>query len=260
MLILSVVRVLALTACVFATLHNLASIQDEESNDGESSKSSLIYDGRVGPIKVGVIEAHLTIQGQSYELEGSISGAGPIARLLDWKGEFAATGILEEGIPITKSYLLTEVDEKDGEEETKTIHVFDEIVVISETGKPQVERPKPHGIDMMTALFANSQCREEMLVHDGEDPFVIKLWKQKPDQKLRQGKNYYSGIAEMCRYRFIYDDDEVRKVDIWLGEVEGRIVTVRLSIRIPVIPNGVFKLRIVPPKDETDPDTDEQNS
>ncbi|MCY3884018.1 MAG: hypothetical protein OXG24_03795, partial [Gammaproteobacteria bacterium] len=166
----------------------------------------------------------------------------------------------EEGIPISTSYFLTEREEKEGQEEVKTVHVFDEIVVIKETGKSDVEREKPHGIDMMTALFANTQCRDEMLVHDGEDPFVIKLWKRKPEQKLRQGKNYYSGITELCRYRFIYDEDEVRKVDIWLGEVEGRRVTVRLSIRIPVVPNGVFKLRKGASKNEGDSDPDEQGS
>ena len=246
MLTSNTLRVLVAFTLGMVALNSLASQGDNETQRSEGNEFSLIYDGRVGPIKVGILEAHLVIKGPSYELDGKITGAGPIARLLDWKGEFAAKGVFEQGNPVTTAYLLMELDEKDGEEERKTILIYDSTVVITETGKPRVEREKPRGDDMMTAIFANSECRDEMLVHDGEDPFVIKLWKQKNDQKLRQGKNYYSGLAEMCRYKFIYDENEVRKVDIWLAEIQGRKVPVRLAFRIPVIPDGVFKLRTAP--------------
>ena len=247
-------RVLAATSLMLVSMNSQSSENSDESKESESSEISMVYDGRVGPIKVGVLEAHLAIKDGAYELDGEIAGAGPIARLLDWKGEFAAKGIFEEGYPMSTAYLLMERDEKDEKQETKTVLIYDSTVVINETGKPRIEREKPRGIDMMTAIFANSECREEMLVHDGEDPFVIKLWKQKPDQKLRQGKNYYSGSAEMCRYKFIYDENEVRKVDIWLAEIQGRRVPVRLAFRIPVIPDGIFKLRIVPA--ETDDESE----
>lgn len=243
-------RALVAIALAMVAMNSLSSQVDTETKGSESNEFSLIYDGRVGPIKVGILEAHLVIKDQSYELDGQIAGAGPIARLLDWKGEFAAKGVFKGGNPITTAYLLMERDEKGEKEERKTIIIYDSTVVISETGKPRVEREKPTGIDMMSAIFANSECRDEMLVHDGEDPFVIKLWKQKPDQKLRQGKDYFSGSAEMCRYKFIYDEDEVRKVDIWLAEIHGRKVPVRLAFRIPVIPDGVFKLRTIPAKTE----------
>ena len=250
-------RVCAVISVVLVSMISQSVQSTEEREESETNEISMFYDGRVGPIKVGVIEAHLTINGKAYELDGEIAGAGPIGRLLDWKGEFAAKGVFEDGSPVSTAYLLMERDEKDDKLETKTILIYDSTVVINETGKPRIEREKPRGIDMMTAIFANSECREEMLVHDGEDPFVIKLWKQKPDQKLRQGKNYYSGSAEMCRYKFIYDEDEVRKVDIWLAEIQGRRVPVRLAFRIPVIPDGIFKLRIVPA--ETDGESEAAN-
>ena len=252
--------VLVATSLVLVSMSAQSSQNIDESKESETREISMIYDGRVGPIKVGILEAHLSIRDKAYELDGEIAGAGPIARLLDWKGEFAAKGVFEEGNPVSTAYLLMERDEKDEELETKSILIYDSTVVINETGKPRIEREKPRGIDMMTAIFANSECREEMLVHDGEDPFVIKLWKQKPDQKLRQGKNYYSGIAEMCRYKFIYDENEVRKVDIWLAEVQGRRVPVRLAFRIPVIPDGIFKLRVVAPKSESGDESSDLDS
>ncbi|MXW53973.1 MAG: DUF3108 domain-containing protein [Gammaproteobacteria bacterium] len=253
-------RAFVAIALAMVAMSSLSSQVDTETKGSESNEFSLIYDGRVGPIKVGILEAHLVIKDQSYELDGQIAGAGPIARLLDWKGEFAAKGVFEGGNPITTAYLLMERDEKGEKEERKTIIIYDSTVVISETGKPRVQREKPTGIDMMSAIFANSECRDEMLVHDGEDPFVIKLWKQKPDQKLRQGKDYFSGSAEMCRYKFIYDEDEVRKVDIWLAEIHGRKVPVRLAFRIPVIPDGVFKLRTVAAKTEDSSESADESS
>ncbi|MCY3885942.1 MAG: hypothetical protein OXG24_13630, partial [Gammaproteobacteria bacterium] len=80
---LIVLRVATLTMLVYSTLLLQASQQDEDPSLSESSKFSLIYDGRVGPIKIGVIEAHLAIEAPSYTLDGSITGSGPIARLLD---------------------------------------------------------------------------------------------------------------------------------------------------------------------------------
>ena len=183
---------IAITAAMVA-LNSLSSQTDDETKESESNEFSLIYDGRVGPIKVGVLEAHLVIKDQSYELDGQIAGAGPIARLLDWKGEFAAKGVFEESNPITTAYLLMERDEKDEKKERKTIIIYDSTVVISETGKPRIQREKPTGIDMMSAIFANSECRDEMLVHDGEDPFVIKLWKQEARSKASSGQELLLG-------------------------------------------------------------------
>lgn len=239
-------RIASVFTLVLIAVHSGASENTDAIKQPYDSQLALIYDGRVGPIKVGVLEAHLAIKDQSYELDGLIAGAGPIARLLDWKGKFEAEGVFEEANPKTTSYTLTEEDEKGDELEIKTVHISGSTVVITETGHPRIEREKPRGIDMMSAIFANTQCREEMLVHDGEDPFVIKLAEQKSDVKIRQGKRFYSGSADMCSYKFIYDEDEIRKVDIWLADVQGRRVPVRLRFRIPVLPDGIFRLRMEP--------------
>ena len=216
---------------------------------------SLHYDGRLGPIRVGTIEADLSIKNDIYELEGSITGAGPIKRLLKWQGEFASKGVFEEGRPVTQAYLLLEREENKGKVERKTVLVHGSTTYISETGKPRVEKPRPEGIDMMSAIFANSQCADEMVVYDGEDPFVIKLKSRDSNKKLRQGRKYFSGETELCRYEFIYDEDEVRKVDIWIAEIQGRGVPVRIRIRVPVIPDGVFKLRMPQPDEEEGEDS-----
>ena len=240
---------------LLSSTHSLGSEQltdDKKEADGIALK----YDGRVGPIRVGKLEAILTVENGAYELDGSIVGAGPIKRLLKWQGEFNAKGILEEGRPVTKSYLLTESEKRGDEIELKTVSIQDSIALITETGKPDLEQPAPGGIDMMSAILVNSECRENMVVHDGEDPFVIQLKQPGEPRKLRQGRKYYSGETEMCRYEFIYDEDEVRKVDIWLADVRGRKVPVRIRIRIPVIPDGVFKLRLQP----TDTEESESSS
>ena len=229
-----------------ASLSAFAVDAAEDITDCSDCDIPLVYDIRVGPLQVGTLEGKLSVADESYELEGSIIGKGPIARLLDWKGDFAAEGNFVEGFPEANKYLLLEREEKKGKVERKTIVLYDGKVRIIETGHPSIEREAPRGIDMMSAILINTQCRDEMVVHDGEDPFIIRLKKREEDKKVRQGRKHFSGLAEMCQYEFIYDEDEVRKVDIWIAEFEGRRVAVRVRFRIPVIPDGVFKLRLPP--------------
>ena len=235
------------TACigvlVFSTVHLVGSEQTVDGNEA-ATEFALKYDGRVGPVRVGKLEALLTVENDTYELDGSIEGTGPLKRLLKWQGEFTAKGFFQEGRPITTSYRLTESEKRGDETELKIISIQESTAYITETGKPDIEMPAPDGIDMMSFMLVNASCAEDMVVHDGEDPFQIKLKQPGEDRRLRQGRKYYSGEAEMCRYEFIYDEDEIRKVDIWLAEVDGRRVPVRIRIRIPVIPDGVFKLRL----------------
>lgn len=244
--------VLRTSACcaflVFVLVHALGSEQDAEETNAVA-EFALKYDGRVGPVRVGKLEALLTVQNDTYELDGSIVGTGPLKRLLKWQGEFTAKGVFQEERPITTSYQLTESEKRGDETEIKIIRILESTAFVSETGKPDIEIPAPEGIDMMSFMLVNASCAEDMVVHDGEDPFQIKLKHPGEDRKLRQGRKYYSGEAEMCRYEFIYDEDEIRKVDIWLAEVDGRKVPVRIRIRIPVIPDGVFKLRLLDDKE-----------
>ena len=228
---------------VLATLPP-AKAQSEKFDTG-GNVFRLQFDGNVGPILVGRWEANLHIVDSEYKLDGMIVGAGAFKRLGGWDGRFAARGVFKEGKPVSHFYWLYQSEVRDEKLEITTTNIFLNLLVITETDKPTEFHVAPKGTDMMSAIMAFTECQEEVFVHDGEDPSRMELGARKPQQKVRQGRRYWSGEADLCQYKWIYED-EMRKMDIWLGEVDGRKVPVRIAFRLPLKPTAVFKLRSEP--------------
>ncbi len=215
--------------------------QDETSADAESQTVALIYDVKLGFFGVGVTDLELTTTEESYELKGDLNTGGTLGQLLNLHGEFVATGTLVEQIPTTKTFTM--IEEKEKKQTRKEIIVKDQMTTIKRTDRDDWEFATPSGNDFMTTLFAYSSCQDEMQVFDEDETFMVRLKEEVSDKKLSQGRQYVSGLTTQCQYEFIYDDDETRRVDIWFGEFEDRIVPVRVQIRIRFLPSGIFKLR-----------------
>lgn len=203
----------------------------------------LEYEAKIGFFKVGAMNVEIEDHPDgSYVLSGEISVGGPAERFLSWRGQFESKGEFHALNPVSRSYTLVEDEWRKGE--TETVIVEGDLTRIYETGKSVVEIPKPDGIDIMSALLLTPGCTNEMLVHDGEDTYEVQLYKHDPHKELRQGRNFFAGTTRLCRYKFVYDVDHVRKVDIWIAAIDARLVPVRIRMRVPFLPDGILKLRL----------------
>ena len=203
----------------------------------------LRYDVRVAWLNAGQLRADLLTRAQGYELSGAITTSGVMDRLFKWRGTFAAAGRMEDGYPRTTAYLLFEDDGKGRE----MVLATPQETTIHATGRKSETLPAPQGSDLMSVLFLAPHCLAEARVHDGEDPYHIRLARA-AEQSLRQPGRYYSGPTERCDYRFRYEDGTVRRISLWMADLGHRRVPVRIRVRVPLLPDVLLRLRV--PTDE----------
>ena len=205
-------------------------------NDNDTH--ALVYDARVGFLSAGTLEVNMLLSDGRYEMFGDVRTSGAIERFFRWRGKFAAVGFMVEESPRTRAYLLFE--------ETKSARK----VTLAAHGRTTIHRPAgasrevqyPRGSDLMSVLFLTNHCFNSAWVHDGEDAYEVIL-KTSRQTKVEQGRAYFRGRAEQCRYRFRYGKDEARGLDVWLGLDDDRLVPVRIRVRVPFRPDSLLKLR-----------------
>ena len=200
---------------------------------------NLHYDARVGWLDAGAINIDFAREDDSYELSGSVRVRGAIARLVRWRGWFAATGEFEGDWPRTDAYLLME--ERRGEREVLLSRGGRTVLHGSHRDSEELEGPP--GSDIMSVLFLAPHCLDGAVVHDGEDPYRIRLRSSTPVQ-LRERPPWYSGGALRCDYDFRYRDGSVRRVSLWVAELDGESWPVRIRVRVPLRPDGLLRLRV----------------
>lgn len=197
------------------------------------------YDARIAWVEAGELDLSLLRQGDRYELSGTVTTSKTMQRFFNWRGRFAATGRFDDGFPRTRAYLLIE---EDGTEREVLLAAFDR-TRIHATGRESRELDQPPGSDLMSVAFLAAHCLDEAQVHDGEDVYRLTL-ERSGRRQLRQKKPYYSGSSMRCDYRFRYDDGSTRRVSIWTATLDGRNVVVRLRFRVPLLPDGILRLRL----------------
>ena len=205
-------------------------------NDNDTH--ALVYDARVGFLSAGTLEVNMLLSDGRYEMFGDVRTSGAIERFFRWRGKFAAVGFMVDESPRTRAYLLFE--------ETKSARK----VTLAAHGRTTIHRPAgasrevqyPRGSDLMSVLFLTNHCFNSAWVHDGEDAYEVIL-RTSRQTKVEQGRAYFRGRAEQCRYRFRYGKDEARGLDVWLGLDDDRLVPVRIRVRVPFRPDALLKLR-----------------
>ncbi len=198
----------------------------------------LRYDVRVAWLNAGQLRADLHTPAERYELSGAIATSGVMDRFFKWRGTFAAAGRMENGYPRTTAYLLFQEDDKGRE----MVLATPQETTIHATGRTSETLPAPRGSDLMSVLFLAPHCLRQATVHDGEDPYHIRLVRT-AEQFLRQKERYYSGPTERCDYRFHYDDGTVRRISLWMADLPCRRLPVRIRVRVPLLPDVVLRLR-----------------
>ena len=204
----------------------------------DNDTHALVSDARVGFLSAGTLEVNMLLSDGRYEMFGDVRTSGAIERFFRWRGKFAAVGFMVEESPRTRAYLLFE--------ETKSARK----VTLAAHGRTTIHRPAgasrevqyPRGSDLMSVLFLTNHCFNSAWVHDGEDAYEVIL-RTSRQTKVEQGRAYFRGRAEQCRYRFRYGKDEERGLDVWLGLDDDRLVPVRIRVRVPFRPDALLKLR-----------------
>ena len=202
----------------------------------------LNYAARVGPLNAGnlVIDFHPTPT--TYEFLGRFKTSQMMERYYKWSGVFAAKGVLLDDRFLTEAYFTKTEDKK-----RKQVVIFSdkEVRRLRKTAEGFKTKPRPRGVDLISALFLSSNCYEGSQVHDGEDDYFIET-KKKYSQRLRAGARYFSGEVTVCRYHLIDNKNRSRALEVAIGNIDGRKLAVKVVARVPLLPNPTFRLLVDP--------------
>ena len=202
----------------------------------------LNYAARVGPLNAGnlVIDLHPTPT--TYEFLGKFKTSQMMERYYKWSGVFAAKGVLLNDRFLTEAYFTKTEDKK-----RKQVVIFSdkEVRRLRKTAEGFKTKPKPRGVDLISALFLSPNCYEGSQVHDGEDEYSIET-KKKYSQKLRAAARYFSGTVTVCRYHLKDNKNRSRSLEVAIGEIDGRKLAVKVVARVPLLPNPTFRLLVDP--------------
>jgi len=199
----------------------------------------LRYEAQVAWLQAGTIDLSLAEDGDRYELSGMVTTSRVMNRFFKWQGRFAATGKYTDGFPQSDAYLLLE----DDGEVREVLLAFKGRTTIHATDDESEELPAPPGSDLMSVMFLGPHCLDQTTIHDGEDAYRLVPYRSMR-HRLRQKEAYFSGEALRCDYRFRYVDGSTRRVSVWMAEWNGRRWPVRLQIRVPLLPDGILRLRL----------------
>ena len=202
----------------------------------------LHYDAQVAWLNAGTVDLSFDRDADRYELSGMVATSGTMNRFFRWQGRFAATGRFVAGYPTTEAYLLLE----DDGETREALLTFKDTTTIHATDRDSKEIDRPPGSDLMSVTFLAPHCLEDgTVVHDGEDTYRVELIANST-QELRGPVPWFSGPTTRCDYRFREVGRRARRVSLWVGEVGGLQVPVRIRVRVPLFPDGVLRLRMGP--------------
>ena len=209
----------------------------------EYSATVFQYDARMAFLKAGELALDLNRRGNQYEVAGQFQTSRAMSKYYSWNGIFAATGRWEAHGPVTTAYIARTTSK---DEDLK-------IVLNTETGARLLEDPKgdfksidkPAGIDLISALFFSPSCYTGGVVHDGEDAYRLDL-RSEQIQQMSGGGDYYQGEVTNCHYDVLDHKDRKRQIVVSLGEVGDTTVAVQVRAKVPVLPDAVFRLKMLP--------------
>ena len=222
-----------------AAAEGTAVAEEAAPAEAAASTTEMHYDAQVAWFHAGTIEMTLQEHEDRYDLSGMVTTSGAMNRLFKWRGQFAATGRFVEGMPRTNAYLLLEDDGATRE----VLLAFGDKTTIHATDDESEELPIPPGSDLMSIMFLAPHCLGTTTVHDGEDAYTI-VPERTSERKLNQRSRYYSGPTVRCDYRFRYVDGSTRRVSVWMADARGPRFPVRIQIRVPLLPDGILRMRI----------------
>jgi hypothetical protein len=196
-----------------------------------AAATTLDYDAYLGGKKVGGAEVVIERADDHYRIQGKAWAEGFFRWLTQWRTHFSAMGRFVEGSPIGEAYSLIE----QAKDKMKEISLENGEVTYVKNGKAK-QTPAPSSkLDFITALFLpTSDCDASYQLHSGRDEYSVRLTR-------RQAITSDSGASLRCDFEVRDQNDERIEASVWLGEIDGVTVPVRLDLKGAV--EGTLKLR-----------------
>jgi Protein of unknown function (DUF3108) len=195
-------------------------------------ETKLGYDAFVGGAKVGAAEVTIEKDTASYAISGSAWTIGVLNFVTRWQSIFSATGRLGEQGPTTDRYSLVER----ARDKVKELFLEDGHLTYVKNG--HMRNPvAPSSLDLLSALFVTPGCAAAgSEVHNGKDLYAVKLTRR---ETLAASTD--NGATERCEFEVSDSDNERINATIWLGQVDGITVPLRLDLAGAL--EGSLKLR-----------------
>ncbi len=169
------------------------------------------YEAFLGPVRAGeaVIEVETTAEG--YEVRGRAKAQGLLETFGNWRARFSVACIFGKK-PETKSYYLFDKDDR----KMRDITVQDGMLKYIKNGKMRSLRPALPGVDVLTTLFIDADCKDTVTLHTGRHGYHLRR---------------YDELPGLCRYRVTDEDGEQFDAEIRFGQREGFTVPVSIEVR-----------------------------
>ncbi len=181
--------------------------------------TTLGYDAFVGGAKVGAAEVKIETDETRYLISGKAWTVGILNFVTQWQSMFSSTGRLADKGPITDGYRFVER----ARDKVKELLLSNGQLTYVKNGR--VKSPEaPTSLDMLSALFVSHDCSAASEIHNGKDQFSLKL----TDHRSIASSN--DGATERCTFQVSNKDNERIDATIWLGQIDGLTVPVRLDL------------------------------
>ena len=191
------------------------------ANPVRAQQTTLGYDAFVGNTKVGGAEVRIETDAARYAISGKAWTIGVLNFMTRWQSIFSASGRFADSGPINDAYRFIERARSKAKELLFSEGQLTYIKNGQLTTSPQV----PDSLDILTALFVSRDCAAAgSEVHNGKDRYALKLM----GQQSLAGSD--TGATERCTFELSDQDDERINATVWLGEIDGLTVPVRLDL------------------------------
>jgi hypothetical protein len=206
------------------------------------------YDATLAILPAGRLVVHrlLDQNAEHYELHGEVRTTGVVAAFFRWRGVIAAQGDLVDGQPAGRAYLWIR---DDADERTILLSAKGQARRLTVDEDRMFEQPA--GSDLMSVIFVSQDCYRGGILNDGRKQYRISLVEQRQDRltlsrrqrELGVQSSYYLGPALLCDYDTRDEDGVSRRTRVWLGEIGGERLPVKIHVRLPGSPDGTLRLQ-----------------
>jgi hypothetical protein len=187
---------------------------------GWAQETTLSYDAFVGDSKVGGAEVKIETDATRYSITGEAWSVGFAHFMTKWRSMFSSTGQLADSGPINDGFRFIEK----ARNKVKDVLFSDGQMTYTNNGQPRPVEV-PHSLDLLSALFVARDCAAAgSEIHNGKDRFSLKLLAR---QSLPKSA---SGATERCTFELRDEDHERIDATVWLGEIAGLTVPVRVDL------------------------------
>lgn len=189
----------------------------------------LTFEATVAGAPAGTATIAIARSAHSYRIAGQARATGLLDTLSPWRANFWATGSVIDGQPVPAEYRYVER----GRDKRRDVTVRDGTLTVIKNGKERPRRPALPGPDVLAALFLNSECSAELVLHTGRHGYH--LGPRPAVEGLPAGVPAGPGAmvaatGSSCRYRVTDDDQDSFDAQLHFAEVDALRLPIEITI------------------------------